>query len=171
MNRLVTPVVAEYQIPQQFKDNISYGLMMVIGVAAVFCVIKCIQGADMLDRGEDGKKKIYSGIAVGVAPWLALAAFQTTGLAEKIGFSLVPASLQKLDARVIDVLELALWAIIGVAAIWCVIKCVHGANLLEHGEDGKRKIFSGLAIGAAPWIAMGALKLSGFWDALGLQLA
>jgi uncharacterized membrane protein YuzA (DUF378 family) len=161
---------AEFQIPTQFKDNLAYGLMMVIGVAAVFCVIKCIQGADMLDQGEDGKKKIYSGLAVGVAPWLGLAAFKATGLDEKIGFTLAPTSLQKLDSKVIDVLTLALWAVIGIAAIWCVIKCVNGANELEHGENGKKKIFSGLAIGAAPWLAISALKLSGFWEALGIQL-
>lgn len=170
---MTTPLplfLAEYQIPTEFKDNLSYGLMTIIAVAAVFCVIKCIQGADMLDQGEDGKKKIYSGIAVGVAPWLALAAFQTTGLADKIGFSLVPSSLKKLDQKVLDVVTLALWAVIGIAAIWCVAKCVNGANQLEHGDDGKRKIFSGLAIGAAPWIAISALKLSGFWDALGINL-
>jgi uncharacterized membrane protein YuzA (DUF378 family) len=144
--------------------------MVVIGVAAVFCVIKCIQGADMLDHGEDGKKKIYSGIAVGMAPWLALAAFQATGLAEKIGFSLAPDSLQKLDGKVVDVIELAMWVVIGIAAVWCVIKCVNGANELEQGEAGKKKIFSGLAIGAAPWLAITALKLSGFWEALGITL-
>ena len=45
-----------------------------------------------------------------------------------------------------------------------------GAELLEHGEDGKKRIFSGLAIAAAPWLAFFALNLSGFWDALGLKL-
>ncbi len=166
----LTPLLAEFVIPEQFKNNIAYGLLVVIAVAAVFCIIKCVQGADMLDRGEDGKKKIYSGIAVGVAPWLALAAFQATELDEKIGFTLVPGDLPPLDPKVTDVVQLALWAIIGIAAIWCVIKCVNGANMLEHGEDGKKKIFSGLAIAAAPWIAITALKLSGFWEALNIQL-
>ena len=165
-----SPLTLAFEIPTQFKDNISYGLMTVVAIAAVFCIIKCVQGADMLDHGEDGKKKIYSGIAIGAAPWLAIAAFQATGLAEKIGFSLAPSSLKKLDDKVLDVVQLSMWAVIGVAAVWCVGKCVNGANLLERGEAGKQKIFSGLAIGAAPWIAIGALRLSGFWEALGINL-
>ncbi len=166
-----TIVAAAFQIPQQFKDGISYGMMMIMALSAVFCIIKCIQGADMLDQGEDGKKKIFSGIAIGMAPWLALAAFKATGLDQKIGLSVVPSSGMQLDQKVLDVVELAMWAVIGISAIWCVAKCVSGANALEHGEDGKKKIVSGLAIGAAPWLAIGALKLGGFWDALHLTLA
>jgi hypothetical protein len=171
MNLSTSLLLAEYQLPDQFKANVAYGMLVVMAVAAVFCVIKCIQGAHMLDQGEDGKKKIYSGIAIGLAPWLALAAFQATGLADKIGFSDGLKSVKKLDPQILDVFELAIWAAIGIAAVWCVIKCVNGANMLEHGEDGKKKIFSGLAIAAAPWIAIAALNASGFWDALGLKLA
>lgn len=160
-----------FEIPANFKQNLATGLFVVMGVAAVFCVIKCIQGAHLLDHGEDGKKKIYSGIAMGAAPWLALAAFKATGLADKIGLGDAMNSVQRLDPKVVDILELAMWAIIGIAAVWCVIKCVHGANQLELGEDGKKTIVSGLAIGAAPWVAIAALNASGFWDALGLQLA
>lgn len=159
-----------FSMPQKFNDNLSYGMLVIIAVAAVFCVIKCIQGADMLDRGEDGKKKIYSGIAIGVAPWLAMAAFEATGLWQTLGLSLVPSGVAKLPDQLIKVVTLALWAVIGVAAIWCIIKCIDGANELEKGEDGKKKIFSGLAIAAAPWVAIVALNMSGFWDALGLQL-
>lgn len=159
-----------FSMPQKLNDNLSYGMLVIIAVAAVFCVIKCIQGADMLDRGEDGKKKIYSGIAIGVAPWLAMAAFEATGLWQTLGLSLVPSGVAKLPDQLIKVVTLALWAVIGVAAIWCIIKCIDGANELEKGEDGKKKIFSGLAIAAAPWIAIVALNMSGFWDALGLQL-
>lgn len=163
-------VVAAFTLPERFKDNLSYGMLVIIAVAAVFCIIKCIQGADMLDRGEEGKKKIYSGIAIGVSPWLAVAAFEATGLWSTLGLSLVPSGVSPLPAQLLDVVQLATWAIIGIAAIWCVIKCLAGANELEHGEDGKAKIFSGLAIAAAPWIAIVALNLSGFWDALGLRL-
>lgn len=170
MSTSIPLVIAEFQIPEKLKDNLSYGLLVIIAVAAVFCIIKCIQGADMLDHGEDGKKKIYSGIAIGVAPWLGIAGFEATGLWKTLGLSLVPGSVAKLPDELIDVVQLAAWAVIGIAAIWCVIKCVAGANQLEHGEDGKKKIFSGLAIAAAPWIAILALNLSGFWDALGLQL-
>jgi hypothetical protein len=170
MNTPHPVVAAAFELPQSVRDNLSYGLLVIIAVAAVFCVIKCIQGADMLDSGEDGKKKIYSGIAIGVAPWLGVAAFEATGLWKTLGLSLVPGGVTKLPSELVDVVQLATWAIIGIAAIWCVIKCVNGANLLEHGEDGKRKIFSGLAIAAAPWIAILALNLSGFWDALGLRL-
>ncbi len=161
---------AQFELPQQFKDNLSYGLLVIIAVAAVFCVIKCIQGADMLDHGEDGKKKIYSGIAIGVAPWLGVAAFKATGLADKLHLSAVPSTVEPLPDQLIAVVQLAMWAVIGIAAIWCIAKCVTGANMLEHGEDGKKKIFSGLAIAAAPWIAITALKMSGFWQALNLQL-
>jgi hypothetical protein len=162
--------LAAFAVPQNIKDNLSYGLLVIIAVAAMFCIIKCIHGADMLDNGEDGKKKIYSGIAIGIAPWLAVAGFQATGMWATLGLSLVPSQVVKLDSQIVDVLQLALWAVIGIAAIWCVIKCINGANMLEQGEDGKRKIFSGLAIAAAPWIAVSALKMSGFWDALGLTL-
>lgn len=163
-------ILAAVTIPDKVKNNLSYGMLVIIAVAAVFCVIKCIQGADMLDHGEDGKKKIYSGVAIGVAPWLAVGAFEATGLWAKLGLSFVPSDVSRLPAELIDVIQLATWAIIGVAAIWCVIKCVAGANDLERGEDGKKKIFSGLAIAAAPWIAICALNMSGFWQALGLQL-
>lgn len=169
MNSLL-PVVAAFEMPEEFKHNLSYGLLVIIAVAAVFCVIKCIQGADQLDQGEDGKKKIYSGIAVGMAPWLGVAAFKATGLWDAMGMTLVPDGVAKLPPQLIDVVQLATWAIIGVAAIWCVIKCIAGANALEHGEEGKKKIFSGLAIAAAPWVAILALNMSGFWDKLGLQL-
>lgn len=157
-------------LPQKVKDNLSYGLLVVIAASAVYCVIKCIQGADMLDRGEDGKKKIYSGIAIGMAPWLGVAAFEATGLWQTLGLSLVPSGVVKLPTELVDVIQLACWAIIGIAAIWCIAKCVRGAELLERGEDGKKRIFSGLAIAAAPWLAFFALNLSGFWDALGLKL-
>lgn len=157
-------------LPQKVKDNLSYGLLVVIAAAAVYCVIKCIQGADLLDRGEDGKKKIYSGIAIGMAPWLGVAAFEATGLWQTLGLSLVPSNVVKLPPQLIDVIQLACWAVIGIAAIWCIAKCIRGAEMLEHGEDGKKRIFSGLAIAAAPWLAFFALNLSGFWDALGLKL-
>lgn len=163
-------LVAAFTIPEKFKENLSYGMLVIIAVAAVYSIIKCIQGADMLDHGEDGKKKIYSGIAIGMAPWLAMAAFQATGLWSTLGLTLVPGSVSALPQELIDVIQLATWAVIGIAAIWCVVKCVAGANMLEHGEDGKTKIFSGLAIAAAPWIAIAALNLSGFWNALGLRL-
>jgi uncharacterized membrane protein len=163
-------VLAEFEIPEKLKNNLSYGLLVIIAVAAVFCIIKCIQGADMLDRGEDGKKKIYSGIAIGVAPWIGIAGFEATGLWKTLGLSLVPEEVTALPDQLIDVVQLATWAVIGIAAIWCVIKCVAGANELENGEDGKKKIFSGLAIAAAPWVAILALNLSGFWYALGLKL-
>lgn len=159
-----------FTMPEKFKDNLSYGLLVIVAAAAVFCVIKCIQGADMLDQGEDGKKKIYSGIAIGVAPWLGMAAFDATGLWKTLGLSLVPSGVTPLPAQLIDVIQLATWAVIGIAAIWCIAKCIAGASQLEHGEDGKKKIFSGLAIAAAPWIAIVALNFSGFWDALGLKL-
>jgi uncharacterized membrane protein len=166
-----TPLLlADFTMPEKFKDNLSYGLLVIIAVAAVFCIIKCIQGADMLDQGEDGKKKIYSGIAIGVAPWLGMAAFDATGLWKTLGLSLVPSSMGKLPDQLIAVIQLATWAVIGIAVMWCIAKCIAGANQLEHGEDGKKKIFSGLAIAAAPWIGIAALNLSGFWDALGLKL-
>ncbi|PTX91327.1 hypothetical protein [Opitutus sp. ER46] len=163
-------LVLGFTMPEKFKDNLAYGLMVIIAVAAVFCIIKCIQGADMLDRGEDGKKKIYSGIAIGVAPWLAMAAFEATGLWDTLGLSLVPGAVKPLPPELVDVIQLACWAVIGISAIWCVIKCIAGANQLERGEDGKKKIFSGLAIAAAPWVAIVAMNLAGFWDALGLSL-
>lgn len=167
---LQTQVLAAFSLPDKVRDNISYGLLVVIAVAAVFCIIKCIQGADMLDRGEPGKKKIYSGIAIGMAPWLAVGAFEVTGLWKVLDISLVPSGVVKLPEQLVDVVQLATWAIIGVAALWCVAKCVRGADLLERGEDGKKKIFSGLGIAAAPWVAIFALNLSGFWDAMGLKL-
>lgn len=163
-------VLGAFALPAKVKDNISYGLLVVIAAAAVYCVIKCIQGADMLDKGEPGKKKIYSGIAIGMAPWLAVAAFEATGLWKTLDISLVPSGVVKLPTELVDVVQLATWAIIGIATVWCVAKCVHGADLLEKGEDGKKKIFSGLAIAAAPWMAIFSLNLSGFWDVLGLKL-
>ena len=167
---LLSLPLAAFSLPPKVKDNFSYGLLVIIAASAVFCVIKCIQGADMLDRGEQGKKKIYAGIAVGMAPWLAVAAFEATGLWKTLDLSLVPSGVVKLPDQLIDVVQLATWAVIGIAALWCVAKCVNGAAMLEHGEDGKRKIFSGVAIAAAPWLAIFALNLSGFWDALGLKL-
>jgi len=170
ISALLSPPLAAFELPAKVKDNLSYGILVIVAVAAVFCIIKCIQGADMLDRGEAGKKKIYAGIAVGMAPWLAVAAFEATGLWSTLGLSLVPSGVVKLPPQLVDVVQLAAWAIIGIAALWCIAKCVNGAAMLEKGEDGKGKIFSGLAIAAAPWLAIFALNLSGFWDALGLRL-
>jgi uncharacterized membrane protein len=166
---VLAQAAVESVIPEEFKNNLSYGILIIIAVAAVFCIIKCIQGADMLDRGEDGKKKIYSGIAIGMAPWLAVAAFKATGVWDKLGIKIKPEGIE-LPPKLRATVQLSLWAIIGISAIWCVAKCINGANELERGEDGKKKIFSGLAIAAAPWIGIAALNLTGLWDALNLQL-
>jgi hypothetical protein len=155
-------------LPPELLANIKYGMLIVIAVAAVFCIIKCIQGADMLDRGEDGKKKIYSGIAIGMAPWIAIAAFRATNLAAFLNFSDF-SSLGTLPPEFVDATQIALWVVVGIALIWCVAKCIQGADMLDRGEDGKKKIFSGIAIAAAPWIAIGALKVTGFWVSLGLK--
>jgi len=168
--QLNLPLAAAVELPAQFKSGIVYGMVAIIACSAIYCIIKCIQGAHMLDQGEDGKKKIFSGIAMGVTPWLAVTAFKAAGLDKKIGLDSALSSLPKLDSDISDVLTLAVWAVIGIAAVWCVIKCINGAQLLEHGESGKGKIVSGLAIGAAPWIAIAAMKLSGFWDAIGITL-
>ena len=122
MHTSTSLVLAAFELPQSVKDNLSYGLLVIIAISAVFCIIKCIQGADMLDSGEDGKKKIYSGIAIGVAPWLGIAAFQATGLWKTLELSLVPGSIGKLPDELINVIQLASWAIIGIAAIWCIDK-------------------------------------------------
>ena len=166
-----TLCLAAYTLPQNLTKNIAYGMLVVIAVTAVFCIIKCIQGADMLDRGEDGKKKIYSGIAIGMAPWIAMAAFQATGMWEAFGIKLDDLkSIGTLPPNFIDATQLALWVVIGTALIWCVAKCVQGADMLDRGADGKKKIYSGIAIAAAPWIAIGALNVTGLWDGLGLKL-
>jgi len=164
-----TAAPAQLAIPQELKDNISYGLLILIAVAAVFCVIKCVSGADMIDRGEEGKKKIYSGIAIGMAPWIAIAAFQATSLWDSLGLSLTPSTLVALPPKFVSATQVAMWVVVGIAFIWCVAKCVEGADMLDRGEDGKKKIYSGIAIAAAPWIAIGALNITGFWDKLGLQ--
>jgi len=160
---------AQVDIPQQLKDNISYGLLVLIAVAAVFCVIKCVNGADMIDRGEDGKKKIYSGIAISMAPWIAIAAFKATDMWSKLDLSLTPSTLVALPPKFVSATQVAMWVVVGIAFIWCVAKCVEGADMLDRGEDGKKKIYSGIAIAAAPWIAIGALNVTGFWEKLGLQ--
>jgi len=171
MNTLsLTLVLAAIDIPQKLKDNISYGILVIVAIAAVFCIIKCIHGANMIDQGEDGKKKIFSGIAIGMAPWIGVAAFQATGLWDKLGLSLVPSTVSKLPQELINATQVALWAVIGISVIWCIAKCIHGAEMLDSGEDGKKKIYSGIAIAAAPWIAIFALNMAGFWDALGLVL-
>jgi uncharacterized membrane protein len=155
-------------LPPELLKNISFGLLIIIAVAGVFCIIKCVQGADMLDRGEDGKKKIYSGIAIGMAPWIAIAAFRATNLADVLGLQDFK-SLGKLPQQLIDATQVALWIVVGIALIWCVAKCVEGADMLDRGADGKKKIYSGIAIAAAPWIAVGALNATGLWSDLGLQ--
>ena len=83
-----TLCLVAYTLPPNLTKNIAYGMLVVIAVAAVFCIIKCIQGADMLDRGEDGKKKIYSGIAIAAAPWIAIGALNVTGLWADLGLHL-----------------------------------------------------------------------------------
>ena len=157
-----------YVLPENVTKNIAFGLLIIVAVAGVFCIIKCIQGADMLDRGEDGKKKIYSGIAIGMAPWIAIAAFRATNLAGFLNFSDF-SSLGTLPPEFVDATQIALWIVVGIALIWCVAKCIQGADMLDRGADGKKKIFSGIAIAAAPWIAIGALKATGIWVSLGLK--
>ena len=170
MNILPALNIAVVQLPDNVKNTISYSLLVIIAVAAVMCVAKCINGANALDRGEEGKMKIMSGIMIGMAPWLGVGAFQATGLWNRLGVSLVPNGVVRLPTELIDVVTYTMWAIIGFAVCMCVAKVVNGSNALDRGEEGKMKIFSGLAIGAAPWIAILALNMSGFWDALGLQL-
>lgn len=162
--------LAQIEVPDQVKKNISLGMFVIIAISGVYCIIKCIQGADMLDRGENGKKKIFSGIAMGMAPWLAIGALKTTKLWEGLGISETPTGQDLLPDQLKDSIQLACWAIIGISAIWCIAKCMQGAEMLEKGEMGKKKIFSGIAIAAAPWVALGALNLSGYWDDLGLKL-
>jgi hypothetical protein len=170
MNANLPLVLAAFSLPQNLADNISYGLLIIIALSAVVCIVKCISGADMLDRGEDGKKKLYSGVLIGVAPWLAVAAFKATGLWSSLGLTLVPSTVVKLPQEVVDAIQLATWFVVGVAFLWCIAKCIEGGHKMEHGEEGKGKIISGIAIAAAPWIGIGALNLSGFWDTLGLKL-
>lgn len=157
-------------VPQQAKDMISYGLITVVAFAAVFCVIKCIQGADKLERGEEGKKTIASGVLVGAAPWVAKAAFEATGLWARMGLSMVPSGVVALPPEVINAITLTFWFIVCIALVFCVAKVIGGSMAIDRGEEGKVKIFSGIAIAAAPWIGVGAMKMSGFWDALGLVL-
>lgn len=165
-----TSGVPQIEIPDALKKNVSFGILVIIAIAAVFCIIKCIQGADMIDRGEDGKKKIYSGIAIGMAPWLGVAAFKATGMWDRLNLQIESPGANALPDKLKITIQLSVWVIIGISAIWCIAKCIDGANQLERGEDGKRKIFSGLAIAAAPWIGIAALNLTGFWDSMGLQL-
>jgi len=174
MNSILTNTAffaATLDIPDQLKKNINLGVLIIMAVAAVYCVIKCISGADMLDRGEDGKKKIYSGIAIGMAPWIIQAALKVTKIWDKLGLDMgASGASMALPAEVRDAIQLGLWVIIGIAVIWAIGKCVQGAEALEKGEEGKQKIFSGIAIAFAPWIAVAAMNLSGYWDALGLTL-
>lgn len=163
-------VFSQMFIEEDVKRNISLGLFVIIAVSGVFCIIKCIQGADMLDRGEDGKKKIFSGIAMGMAPMLAISAFRTTQLWGALGLDAQPSGRDVLPPKLVDSIQLACWAIIGISAIWCIAKCLQGAEMLERGEMGKKKIFSGIAIAAAPWVALAAMNISGYWDNLGLRL-
>jgi len=60
--------------------------------------------------------------------------------------------------------------VVGIAFIWCVAKCVEGADMLESRRRRQKKIYSGIAIAAAPWIAVGALNVTGLWADLGLHL-
>jgi len=169
MNSLI-PLFAAIDLPDKFKAGIGYGMIAVIGCSTIYCFIKCIQGANQLDEGGEGKKKIFSGIAMGVAPWLMVGAFKAAKLDTKLGLDSMMSSLPKLDPEIVDVMSLAIWSIIGVAAVWCTVKCIQGAQMLEHGENGKGKIVSGIAIGLAPWIAVAAMKLSSFSDAIGFSL-
>jgi len=49
-------------IPQELKDNIKYGLLVIMAVAAVFCVIKCIQGRTCWTAGRTAKGRSTRGL-------------------------------------------------------------------------------------------------------------
>ena len=41
---------------------------------------------------------------------------------------------------------------------------------MSRGEDGMRMIWGAFGIAGAPWLMVAAFKISGFWDAFGIQL-
>lgn len=75
-------------LPQQFKDTIQYAVWLTAAICVVICLFKVIRGAEQIDRGEPGKKSIFSGLLIAAAPWIVVVAFQATGVWDSLGLEL-----------------------------------------------------------------------------------
>jgi hypothetical protein len=75
-------------LPQQVKDTVKYGVWLTAAVCVMLCLFKVIRGAERIDRGEDGKKMIFSGLLIAAAPWIVVVAFQVTGIWDSLGLEL-----------------------------------------------------------------------------------
>jgi hypothetical protein len=75
-------------LPEQLKDTIRYAVWLTAALCVVICLFKIIRGAEQIDRGEEGKKTIFAGLLIAAAPWIAVVAFQATGIWESLDLRL-----------------------------------------------------------------------------------
>jgi hypothetical protein len=80
------------------------------------------------------------------------------------------AAFTGLPPQVRDTVKYAVWLTAALCVVICLFKVVKGAERIDRGEDGKKSIFAGLMIAAAPWIVVVAFQVTGIWDSLQLQL-
>jgi hypothetical protein len=80
------------------------------------------------------------------------------------------AAFSGLPEQVKETIKYAVWLTAALCVVICLFKVIRGAESIDRGEDGKKSIFAGLLIAAAPWIVVVAFQATGIWDSLQLEL-
>ena len=84
-----TELIAAFTgLPVQVRDTVKYAVWLTAALCVVICLFKVVKGAERIDRGEDGKKSIFSGLMIAAAPWIVVVAFQVTGIWDSLQLEL-----------------------------------------------------------------------------------
>lgn len=166
---LVTGGLAAIPIPEKFGKMIVFSVMTVLAGCTITALIKIGMGFKQWIRGEDAFAEIKSGFLIAAVPWAVQSAFKGVGLYTNLGIEFPPAQAI-LPTEMQELLQYGLWITIGLFLAIAMYVGLEGAQKTSRGEDGMRMIWGAFGIAAAPWLMIGAFKLSGFWEAFGLKL-
>jgi hypothetical protein len=162
-------VFAQISLPTNFSNIIILSIMAVLAACTITAMIKIGMGFKQWIRGEDAFAEIKSGFLIAAVPWAVQAAFSGVGLYQKLGVQ-IPPSQQLLPQEMINLLQYGLWIVISIFLAIAMYVGIEGAQRTSRGEDGMRMIWGAFGIAGAPWLMIAAFKVSGFWDAFGINL-
>jgi hypothetical protein len=167
---LFSSVLAQsIQLPSKFSNMIVFSIMAVLAGCTITAMIKIGMGFKQWIRGEDAFAEIKSGFLIAAVPWAVQAAFNGVGLFANFGIQFPPTS-PMLPTELSTLLQYGLWIVIAIFLAIAMYVGIEGAQRTSRGEDGMRMIWGAFGIAGAPWLMIAAFKLSGFWDAFGIQL-
>jgi hypothetical protein len=85
-------------------------------------------------------------------------------------FAMPLANFTGLPEQLKETIRYAVWLTAALCVVICLFKIIRGAEQIDRGEEGKKTIFAGLLIAAAPWIVVVAFQATGIWEQLELEL-